>query len=130
MIPPHRPLEKPCAQSARAMWCLPLDVASTFRARRGDRTICARRGKGGWTWDIDGNGHVDHRLGCGPAIQGCGDDRVAWFLHDLGIIVEPDSREPWVPCEARGLDETCLTDTLRAVEQAVDLTLEYPMTAV
>jgi glutamate-1-semialdehyde 2,1-aminomutase len=53
-------------------------------------------------------------------------DRMAYFLHDLGIIVEPDSREPWFMCEAHGLDETCLTDTLRAVEQAVDLTLEYP----
>lgn len=56
-------------------------------------------------------------------------DRMAWFLHDLGIIVEPDSREPWFMCEAHGLDETCLTDTLRAVEQAVDLTLEYPEAA-
>jgi glutamate-1-semialdehyde 2,1-aminomutase len=56
-------------------------------------------------------------------------DRMAYFLHDLGIIVEPDSREPWFMCEAHGLDETCLTDTLRAVEQAVDLTLEYPEAA-
>ncbi|QYK42096.1 MAG: aminotransferase class III-fold pyridoxal phosphate-dependent enzyme [Paracoccaceae bacterium] len=56
-------------------------------------------------------------------------DRMAYFLHDLGIIVEPDSREPWFMCEAHGLDETCLTDTLRAVEAAVDLTLEYPEAA-
>jgi glutamate-1-semialdehyde 2,1-aminomutase len=56
-------------------------------------------------------------------------DRMAYFLHDLGIIVEPDSREPWFMCEAHGLDDTCLTDTLRAVEQAVDLTLEYPEAA-
>jgi glutamate-1-semialdehyde 2,1-aminomutase len=56
-------------------------------------------------------------------------DRMAYFLHDLGIIVEPDSREPWFICEAHGLDDTCLTDTLRAVEQAVDLTLEYPEAA-
>jgi hypothetical protein len=27
-------------------------------------------------------------------------------------------------CEAHGLDETCLTDTLKAVERAVDLTLQ------
>ncbi len=53
-------------------------------------------------------------------------DRMAWFLHDLGVIVEPDSREPWFMCEAHGLDDTCLADTLRAVEQAVDLTLEHP----
>ena len=56
-------------------------------------------------------------------------DRMAHFLHDLGIIVEPDSREPWFICEAHGLDDSCLTDTLRAVEQAVDLTLEYPEAA-
>lgn len=56
-------------------------------------------------------------------------DRMAYFLHDLGIIVEPDSREPWFMCEAHGLDETCLTDTLRAVEAAVDLTLGYPEAA-
>lgn len=51
-------------------------------------------------------------------------DRMAHYLHDLNIIVEPDSREPWFMCEAHGLDETCLTDTLKAVEQAVDLTLQ------
>lgn len=51
-------------------------------------------------------------------------DRMAYYLHDLGIIVEPDSREPWFMCEAHGLDESCLTDTLRAVEAAVDLTLQ------
>lgn len=52
-------------------------------------------------------------------------DRMAYFLHDLGIIVEPDSREPWFMCEAHGLDGACLSDTLKAVEQAVDLTLEH-----
>lgn len=51
-------------------------------------------------------------------------DTMAYHLHDLGVICEPDSREPWFLCEAHGLDETCLTDTLKAVEQAVDLTLE------
>lgn len=51
-------------------------------------------------------------------------DRMAWHLHDLGIICEPDSREPWFMCEAHGLDATCLGDTLQAVEAAVDLTLE------
>lgn len=50
-------------------------------------------------------------------------DTMAHHLHDLGIICEPDSREPWFMCEAHGLDATCLTDTLKAVEQAVDLTL-------
>jgi glutamate-1-semialdehyde 2,1-aminomutase len=52
-------------------------------------------------------------------------DKMAYFLHDLGIICEPDSREPWFMCEAHGLDATCLTDTLKAVERAVDLTLEH-----
>jgi glutamate-1-semialdehyde 2,1-aminomutase len=56
-------------------------------------------------------------------------DRMAYFLHDLGIIVEPDSREPWFMCEAHGLDETCLTDTLKAVETAVDLVLEHGVKA-
>jgi glutamate-1-semialdehyde 2,1-aminomutase len=52
-------------------------------------------------------------------------DQMAYYLHDLGVICEPDSREPWFMCEAHGLDETCLTDTLKAVETAVDLTLEH-----
>ncbi len=51
-------------------------------------------------------------------------DTMAYHLHDLGIICEPDSREPWFMCEAHGLDASCLTDTLKAVETAVDLTLE------
>jgi glutamate-1-semialdehyde 2,1-aminomutase len=50
-------------------------------------------------------------------------DTMAYFLHDLGIIVEPDSREPWFMCEAHGKDASCLTDTLKAVEKAVDLTI-------
>ncbi|MFN3824557.1 MAG: aspartate aminotransferase family protein [Pseudorhodobacter sp.] len=50
-------------------------------------------------------------------------DRMAYFLHDLGVICEPDSREPWFICEAHATDDTCLTDTLAAVARAVDLTL-------
>jgi len=49
-------------------------------------------------------------------------DTMAPYLHDLGVLCEPDSREPWFICEAH--DESCLDDTLRAFEQAVDLTLE------
>ncbi len=49
-------------------------------------------------------------------------DTMARHLHELGIICEPDSREPWFMCEAH--DQTCLDDTLKAVETAVDLTLE------
>lgn len=52
-------------------------------------------------------------------------DQMAYYLHDLGVICEPDSREPWFMCEAHGLDASCLADTLRAVETAVDLTLEH-----
>lgn len=42
-------------------------------------------------------------------------------LHDLGVLVEPDSREPWFACEAH--DEQCLSETLQRFEEAVDLTL-------
>jgi glutamate-1-semialdehyde 2,1-aminomutase len=56
-------------------------------------------------------------------------DQMAYFLHDLGVIVEPDSREPWFMCEAHATDAACLGDTLRAVETAVDLTLEHMETA-
>jgi glutamate-1-semialdehyde 2,1-aminomutase len=49
-------------------------------------------------------------------------DRMAYHLHDAGIICEPDSREPLFMCAAH--DAACLTDTLKAVETAVDLTLE------
>lgn len=45
-------------------------------------------------------------------------DTMAYHLHDLGVICEPDSREPWFMCEAH--DQSCLDDTLRAVELAVD----------
>ena len=44
------------------------------------------------------------------------------FPDMLGVICEPDSREPWFMCEAH--DQACLDDTLRSVEAAVDLTLE------
>lgn len=42
-------------------------------------------------------------------------------LHDLGILVEPDSREPWFICAAH--DDICLAETLEKFEQAVDNTL-------
>lgn len=47
---------------------------------------------------------------------------MAHHLHDLGLIVEPDSREPLFICEAH--DDACLAETLTAIERAVDLTLE------
>lgn len=49
-------------------------------------------------------------------------DRIAYHLHDLGVICEPDSREPWFSCEAH--DQQCLDDTVRSFELAVDLALE------
>jgi glutamate-1-semialdehyde 2,1-aminomutase len=39
-------------------------------------------------------------------------------LHDLGVLCEPDSREPWFVCEAH--DERCLSETLQRFETAVD----------
>ena len=35
-------------------------------------------------------------------------------LHDLGILCEPDSREPWFVCEAH--DDRCLSETLQRFE--------------
>lgn len=49
-------------------------------------------------------------------------DKLAHHMQDHGIICEPDSREPLFMCEAH--DQSCLEDTLRSFEIAVDLTLE------
>jgi len=49
-------------------------------------------------------------------------DAAAKVLHDECILCEPDSREPWFVCAAH--DESCLADTLRAFEVAIDRTLE------
>jgi glutamate-1-semialdehyde 2,1-aminomutase len=40
-------------------------------------------------------------------------------LQDLGILCEPDSREPWFICEAH--DEQCLAETLERFETAVEI---------
>ena len=37
-------------------------------------------------------------------------------------MCEPDSREPWFICASH--DESCLADTLKAFEEAVDVTLD------
>jgi glutamate-1-semialdehyde 2,1-aminomutase len=50
-------------------------------------------------------------------------DTMAGFLHELGILCEPDSREPWFICEAHA-NTDCLQPTLAAFEQAVDRTME------
>jgi glutamate-1-semialdehyde 2,1-aminomutase len=71
-----RDLSKSNAQFRRAVKRLPLGVSSTFRYWGDDRTIYVHHGKGGRTWDIDGNCYIDYRLGYGPAILGYADDRV------------------------------------------------------
>ncbi|MEP5766190.1 MAG: aspartate aminotransferase family protein [Halieaceae bacterium] len=43
-------------------------------------------------------------------------------LHERGVIVEPDSREPWFICAAH--DDDCLRETLAAFEEAVDATID------
>jgi glutamate-1-semialdehyde 2,1-aminomutase len=73
---PFRNLTKSNAQFQRAVKRLPLGVSSTFRYWGDDRTVYVHHGKGGRTWDIDGNNYVDYRLGYGPAILGYADDRV------------------------------------------------------
>ncbi len=50
-------------------------------------------------------------------------DTMAPELHDLGMLVEPDSREPFFICEAHAKDDS-LSDTLKAFEEAVDVTME------
>jgi glutamate-1-semialdehyde 2,1-aminomutase len=49
-------------------------------------------------------------------------DTMAPELHRLGILVEPDSREPWFICEAH--DVKCLGETLDKFETAVDIALK------
>jgi glutamate-1-semialdehyde 2,1-aminomutase len=48
-------------------------------------------------------------------------DALAPVLHDHGVLVEPDSREPWFLCEAH--DVKCLGETLDKFETAVDIVL-------
>ena len=48
-------------------------------------------------------------------------DSLAPELHELGILIEPDSREPWFLCEAHNVK--CLDETLDKFEQAVDITI-------
>ena len=48
-------------------------------------------------------------------------DTLAPELHNQGVIVEPDSREPWFLCESH--DAECINQTLDKFERAVDITL-------
>jgi glutamate-1-semialdehyde 2,1-aminomutase len=47
---------------------------------------------------------------------------LAPHLHDEGVLCEPDSREPWFICAAH--DESCLADTRRGFDRALDITIE------
>jgi glutamate-1-semialdehyde 2,1-aminomutase len=47
---------------------------------------------------------------------------MAQHLHDLGILCEPDSREPWFICESH--DDGCLNETIEKFEIALDSTLK------
>ncbi|HEX9814638.1 MAG TPA: aspartate aminotransferase family protein [Myxococcota bacterium] len=49
-------------------------------------------------------------------------DAMAQHLHNLGILCEPDSREPWFISEAH--DDACLKETVEKFEIALDTTLE------
>jgi glutamate-1-semialdehyde 2,1-aminomutase len=49
-------------------------------------------------------------------------DALAAELIDLGVLIEPDSREPWFLCEAHS--NGCLDETLSKFETAVDITME------
>jgi glutamate-1-semialdehyde 2,1-aminomutase len=53
-------------------------------------------------------------------------DAAAKVLHDEGVLCEPDSREPWFMSAAH--DDSCLHDTLKAFEVAIDKTLESVQT--
>lgn len=53
-------------------------------------------------------------------------DALAPELHELGILIEPDSREPWFLCESHNVE--CLDETLDKFERAVDITLEKTKT--
>ena len=48
-------------------------------------------------------------------------DAAATVLHDERVLCEPDSREPWFISAAH--DDSCLSDTLRGFEIAIDTTL-------
>jgi glutamate-1-semialdehyde aminotransferase len=48
-------------------------------------------------------------------------DALAPELHEQGILVEPDSREPWFLCESHNMG--CLDETLDKFKCAVDITL-------
>lgn len=50
-------------------------------------------------------------------------DALAARVIDNGVLIEPDSREPWFMCEAHAKDDS-LQETLKRFERAVDEVLE------
>ncbi len=71
-----RSLKRSKQHFEKAVTRLPLGVSSNFRYWGDERTIYARRGKGGRIWDIDDNEYIDYRLAYGPVILGYADARV------------------------------------------------------
>ena len=71
-----RCLSKSNQQFQKANTKLPLGVSSNFRYWGDDKTIYAKRAKGGRLWDLDDNEYIDYRLAYGPAILGYADPRV------------------------------------------------------
>lgn len=49
-------------------------------------------------------------------------DKLALELNELGILCEPDSREPWFLCAAH--DDACLAETLEKFETALTTVLD------
>jgi len=72
----RRSLTRSNQHHLKALKKLPLGVSSNFRYWGAEKTIYAKRGRGGRIWDIDDNEYVDYRLGYGPSILGYADPRV------------------------------------------------------
>jgi len=71
-----RSLKRSNQHFKKASTKLPLGVSSNFRYWGDDKTIYAKRGRGGRIWDIDDNEYIDYRLAYGPVILGYADPRV------------------------------------------------------
>ena len=91
---------------------------------REDRVSSTPEGLTDWFTDF---GREVTRIGleAGPLSQwlyaGLRSAGLAAELIDNGILIEPDSREPWFLCEAHA--DGCLDETLDKFERAVDITL-------
>lgn len=116
-----RSLRKSSEHFQKTLTRLPLGVSSNFRYWGDDKTICVKRGKGVRLRDIDDDeAPADYRDWVNTNYDFY--DALAPQLHELGILVEPDSREPWFRCEAH--DVKSLEETLDKFEQAVEITMK------